>query len=299
MYRTVIRTLVTLTLSLGLASSAWAVNSVLVSLTRVDDFLFPAPAFEMDMSVELDGAGVTAVTVQAGSLALTFEEFPPGSGEWEQIEEITFSNLAALQSALDGTWTLMIAGGTSASMSTFTLDAAALMDGNFFPTPTNLSPANGATSVSATTLLSWTDPTGAVTPYALSVDTFSFSPEQEQEVLGIPDLGMLDISITATSWQPPLALPDGPIEFAVFYADADLSVLTAISALQVTMGTITWGNSDFSPPGYPAATPLLVLSSESIVQFTVPEPSAGLLTATALATVILIARRKRTDGAAS
>ena len=86
MYRTVIRTLVTLTLSLGLASSAWAVNSVLVSLARVDDFLFPAAAFEMDMSVELDGAGVTAVTVQAGSQALTFEEFPPGSGEWEQIE---------------------------------------------------------------------------------------------------------------------------------------------------------------------------------------------------------------------
>ncbi len=292
MYCKVIRTLVTLALALAPASSAWAVNSAIVNLSRLDDFVFPAAEFAMDMSVELDGGGVMAVTAEAGSLALTFEEFPPGSGEWEQIEEITFSNLAALQSTLDGTWTVTIVGGTSASTSTFTLDAAALVDGNFFPTPTNLSPANGAINVSPTTLLSWTDPTGMVTPYALAVDVENDS--ESQEVLSIPDLGVLDIAITATSWQPPLALPNGPIEFAVFYADADLPVLTAISAFQVTAGTITWGNSGFSPPGYPAATPLLVLASESIVQFTVPEPSAALLAATALAAVAALARRRST-----
>ena len=291
MYRCVIRTLVALALALAPASSTWAVNSAIVNLSRLDDFVFPAAEFAMDMSVELDGGGVLAVTAQAGSLALTFEEFP-GSGEWEQIEEITFSNLAALQSTLDGTWTVTIVGGTSASTSTFTLDAAALVDGNFFATPTNLSPANGATGVLSTTLLSWTDPTGMVTPYALAVDVDNDS--ESQEVLSIPDLGVLDISITATSWQPPLALPNGPIEFAVFYADADLPVLTAISAFQVTAGTITWGNSGFSPPGYPATTPLLVLAPESIVQFTVPEPSAALLNATALAAVAALARRRLT-----
>jgi hypothetical protein len=161
------------------------------------------------------------------------------------------------------------------------------VDGDFFATPTNLSPANGATGVSPTTLVSWTDPTGMVTPYALAVDVENDS--ETQEVLSIPDLGVVEIPITATSWQPPLALANGPVEFGVFYADVDLAVATAISALQVTAGTITWGNSSFAPPGYPAATPLLLLSSESIVQFAVPEPAAALLAATALAGLALLA----------
>jgi hypothetical protein len=285
MHRTAIRTLAALAIAFAPASIASAANSVFLDLSRIDDFASPAAQFLMEVNVNLDLAGVTGVTVQTGSLSLLLEEFPFGSGEWE-VNETLFTDLAALRSALDGIWTVTIVG-TSPSTSTFTLNAATLVDNDFFPTATNLLPADGATNVSTMPLLSWTDPTGPATPFALSVHVGNDA--DEQEVLSIPGV-QEDILITATSWQPPVALPNGPIEFSVLYADPATSAV--IGALQVTTGAITWGNDAFSPPGYPAATPLLVLASESIVQFTVPEPSAALLGAAALATAALLARRR-------
>lgn len=285
MHRTAACTLAALAMALVPVSSASAVNSILLALSRVDDFLFPAAQFSMYISVDLDLVGVTEVMVQAGSLSVPLEGSPFGSGAWE--EEVQFSDLTALQSTLDGTWTVTIAG-PSPSTSTFSLNAASLVDGDFFPTATNLSPADGATNVATTPLLSWTDPTGPATPFALNV--FVESDTHEQEALSIPGV-QEDIPITATSWQPPTPLPNGPIEFSVFYADPDTSGM--IGPLQVTMGALTWGNDAFSPPGYPASTPLLLLASESIVLFTVPEPSSALLGAAALATAALLARRRR------
>lgn len=283
MHRIATCTLAALAMALVPASSALAVNSIILDLNRVDDFLFPAAQFSMDITVNLDLVGVTGVTVQAGSLSVPLEAY--GSGAWEG--ETQFPDLAALQSTLDGTWTVTIAGN-SPSTSTFSLNAASLVDSDFFPTAMNLSPADGATNVSTTPLLSWTDPTGQATPFALNV--FVESDTHEQEALSIPGV-QEDIPITATSWQPPTPLPNGPIEFSVFYADLGPSAM--IGPLQVTMGALTWGNDAFSPPGYPASTPLLVLASESIVQFTVPEPSVALLGAAALATTALLARRRR------
>ena len=282
MHRTALRTLAVLAIAFAPASIASALNSVFLDLSRIDDFASPSAQFLMGVNVNLDLAGVTGVTVQAGSLSLPFAEFPFGSGAWE-VNETPFTDLAALRNAINGIWTVTIVG-TSPSTSTFTVSAAILVDSDFFPTATNLSPADAAINVSTTPLLSWTDPTGAATPFALNVR--AASDTVEQEVLSIPGV-QEDIPITATSWQPPVALLNGPIEFSVLYADAATS--TVISALQVTTGAITWGNDAFSPPGYPAATPLLVLASESIVQFTVPEPSAAFLGAAALAT--LLARR--------
>jgi len=272
------------------SSSAWATNSVLVGLSRIDDFASPGEQFSMDIVVDLDAPGVTAVTVAATGGLVTFSESPPGSGQWEQDDDVTFADLSALQTALDGTFSVTISG-SSPSVSTFSLNANALVDGDFFPTPTNLSPANGATSVSTTTMLSWTDPTGAVTPYALNVAVRDFSTSQE--ALSIPALGVLEIPLSATSWQPPAPLDSGPTEFSVFYANVDASVTALISALQVTSGMITWDTSDFAPPSYPAATPFLVLAAESTVQFDVPEPSAGLLGAAALATLGILSSRRR------
>lgn len=287
MYRSMLCAFVVLALTP--ASSVWADNTAIVSLVRIDDFVFPGAEFLFDLEINLDVAGVASVSAQAGNVALTFDEGSPG--EWEQIEEPLYANLAALQSAVDGMWTITITG-TFPSTTTFTVGAAGLVDGDFFPTPTNVSPANGATDVSSTALLSWTDPTGLVTPYALILEVED-DGSLDQEALSIPDLGILDIPINATSWQPPLALPDGLNEFFISYVDVDLTVINAtISAFQVTSGTIAWNNSEFSPPGYPATTPLLVLASETVVGFTVPEPSAGLLGAAALTTLAGLKRRR-------
>jgi len=79
----------------------------------------------------------------------------------------------------------------------------------------------------------------------------------------------------------------------VFYADTDASFITALS---VSSGSITWSSHDFSPPGYPADTPLLALGSEAIVSFTVPEPSLELAHAVALGTLALVVCRRRMRG---
>ena len=81
MYRTVLLSLALVALALAPASNAWATNSVFISLSRLDDFLFPDEEFLLDVNVVLDEAGVTSVSVQAGSVAVSFEEFSPG--EWE------------------------------------------------------------------------------------------------------------------------------------------------------------------------------------------------------------------------
>lgn len=283
MHRTAIRTLAALAMALAPASGASAVSSITLELSRIDDFLYPGQQFAMAIDVNLDVVGVTGVTVETGSLSLPLEA-PSGSGEW--FEEMPFADLAALTTAADGIWTVMIAG-TSPSTSTFTLNAATLTDSDFFSTATNLAPADGATNVSTMQQLSWSDPTGPATPYALVV--LVENGTYQQEALSISGLQQ-DIPITATSWLPPTPLPSGPIEFSVLYADPGTSAM--ISALQVTTGAITWGNDAFSPPGYPASTPLLVLASESVVHFTVPEPSATFLGVTVLATLSLLARRR-------
>ena len=51
---TVTRTLAALAFALAPVSSAWAVNSAIVALGHLDDFVFPAAQFVMEMSVKLD-----------------------------------------------------------------------------------------------------------------------------------------------------------------------------------------------------------------------------------------------------
>jgi hypothetical protein len=257
-----------------------SVNSAILSIARLDDFLFPAAEFGVEFELELDVAGITEVTVTVGGTPFDLEEW---DGFWENSDDMVFADLASMKTALDGEWTIEIIG-SSPSTSSFTVDAASLTDGDFFPAVTNLSPANGAVGVDSGTNLSWTDPTGPSTPFVLGawVDT-DFGGDQE--VINLEG----GIAVDATAWQPAELLQDGLNEFGVFYADVDASFITPIS---VSSGSISWSSPDFSPSGYPTDRPLLALGSESIVSFTVPEPSSALVWPAALGTLALLARRR-------
>lgn len=274
-------TAMALLISLCLSSAAMAASMLLV-LWRSDDFWNPSAQFQASFEVDLSSVtGVTGVTVSFGSSAYPLVSYD--AGQWENNTDIPFANLDAMKTALNGTWTIDIAG-TSPSISTFTLTTTGLVDGDFFATATNLSPANGATGVSADTAISWTDPTGSSTPAVLAVHVESNEGGLEQETLSILPGG---ISVTATMWQPPSVLSAGSNEAAVTYLDFDA---TLASTVAVSSGSITWSASDFAPPGYPDATPLILRGSETNVQFAVPEPSTPEAAGVAIVTILLLAR---------
>ncbi len=295
MHRTALVVLGVVACLLVPASNTWADNSVLLNLGRIDDFIAPTQEFDLEVTVTLGAVeGVTGVTVQAGTLEIVLVLYSPEDGEWETDDDLFYENLEAVQAGVGGNWTVTVSG-SQPSTSVFTLDAALLTEGDFFPTPSNVFPANGATNVEPDVEFSWTDPTGVVIPYVLGVETHYGEGEEayDEESFSVPELGIEEIPITATSWQPEDPLTNGIAEFDVFYVNADLSVLAAaISEIEVSEGDITWGNSDFSPPGYPASTPLLALSSSTMVQFSVPEPSAALLAGTAFAVLAGLSRRR-------
>jgi hypothetical protein len=282
-------TAMTLLISLCLSSAAMAA-SVLLLLARSDDYLNPSIPFHASIDADLaDVTGVTGVTVSIGSTPYVLGDF--GDGLWGSEADFLFADLAALQTALDGEWTIDIEG-TFPSTSTFTLTTTNLVDGDFYPTPTDLSPADGATGVPADTAISWTDPTGPSTPYALHVAVGSNEGGLWQEAVSVAPG---EISITATTWQPPSAISAGLNESEVVYVDADPTLVTA--PLAVISGSINWLASDLAPAGYPAATPLILMGSETAIQFTaLPEASGPAATGAALGTLLLLARLRRRRG---
>jgi hypothetical protein len=272
----------------GMAVSAGAQNTMLVVPTRADDTFTPAAAFLLGVEVILGDAAavdVTAVTVAFGSTLLDLET-ESEVGEWEA--EPDFASFAAMKSEITGTWTITIVGGTLASTTTFTFTTTSLDDGDFFATPTDLSPADGATGVAVDAGLSWSDPTGLSTPDALVVRVEGPTTDQEANSLADP-MDPEFIAVDATMWGPSDDLESGMLEFSVFYADADDSF---VSTMNVTAGTIAWVPPDFFQ-SYPTNKPFLALSSETIVAFTVPEPSSTTLALAALGTLALLARARR------
>jgi hypothetical protein len=267
-------------LSLLTAPAAGAANFVELAILRVDDFLFPSNRFMVAMSVALDDdSGVSAITLSTPQQSFPLEQ---QGTSWE--EEAAFGSREAMQTALDGTWTIAIIGGAAASTSTFGLDAASFAEGDFFATATVLNPADGATGVSSTVSFQWTDPTGPQTPDFLEV--LAGGPSTEQ----FDDSATGTLSLTDTSWQPPLPLEAGQNEVDVIYLRIDPTRVT--STLQVTAGSIVWGASPSAPPGYPADTPLVAHGSDRIIGFTVPEPAAAALHGAALAALALVGRRR-------
>jgi hypothetical protein len=276
--------------------AAWVrvpVAQMIVVAERADDVFTPASEFLLGVNVILDDAAaadLTSITAAFGGtvLPLVQEDF----GEWEG--ETEYADFAALEAAIGGIWTVTLAGGALASTNTFMFDTSSLTDADFFATPTNLSSGDGETGVAADVVLSWDDPTGPSlrTPAALIVLVEGNTTDQEANNL----VDMLDpnyIALDATMWDPLDDLETGPTEFAIFYADADDSF---VSAIDVTPpGAIVWRPPDFFPI-YPIDKPFLALASETIVEFSVPEPSAAALSSAALAALGLIrlaSRRRR------
>jgi len=273
--------------------AAWVrvpVAQMIVVAERADDVFAPAAEFLLGVNVILDyaaAADLTSVTAAFGGMLLPLvqEDF----GEWEG--EAEFADFAALEAAIDGIWTVTLAGGALASTNTFTFDTSSLTDADFFATPTNLSPGDGETGVAPDVVLSWDDPTGPSlrTPAALIVLVESSTQDQEANSL----VDVLDpnyIALDATIWEPLDDLETGPNEFAIFYADADDSF---VSTIDVTPpGALVWRPPDFFPI-YPIDKPFLALASETIVAFSVPEPSSTALAVSALGTLALLSHRRR------
>jgi hypothetical protein len=294
MIRSAVRFLLVAVSFVLLIPSTASASSILISIDRLDDFAVPLSAFGVFLSVEIDAPDVTNVAVTAGTVEILMELTP--DGVWEDASEnVFFRSLTALESAVSGTWTIVVTGGADASTSSFTInDSRDLRNGDFLPIATGLSPADGATEVSATTLLSWT-----AVPSAIALNVFAGSDDtNEQEALNL--LG--EILIDATSWQPPLPLPAGPGQWGVFYAPDPILTVDLVGDISVTTGTIDWvvhGFAELAGVSWPASKPFMVLGSESIVQISVPEPAEVLQSGVALATLGLLASlrsRKRGFG---
>jgi MYXO-CTERM domain-containing protein len=272
---------------------SWArapiVQMILVA-DRADDVFTPGAEFLLEVDVSLNdvaAADLTSVTAAFGGTVLPLVQ--ENLGEWEG--ETAFADFAALEAEIDGAWTVTLTGGALASTNTFLFDTSALTDADFFATPTNLSPGNGEAGVAADVVLSWDDPTGPSlrTPDALVVLAESATTDQEANNL----VDMMDpnyIALDATTWDPVDDLEAGVTEFAVFYADADDSFVSTI--VVTPPGTVAWGPPDFFPI-YPSDKPFLALASETLVEFSVPEPSSSALAVSVLGVVALLARRRR------
>ena len=255
-------------------------NFVEEIITRVDDFLFPNDAFLIEIFVNLqDEAGVTGMSVMAGSTQVTLTS--DGGPEWD--DELPFTSFASMTAGLNGTWTITVQG-SSPSTSAFTLNANALMDSNFFQTPTNVMPANGSTGVATDATLSWTAP-----PLGTTADVLVVFVGTENEMgLEQEATSLEGLLITDTMWTTPLPMEAGMNEFDVIYLNVDASFVTNLSS-----ATVVWGDSEVAPPGYPPATPLLLLGSDTIVGFTVPEPAAVLSLLAAMGTLFALTTRRR------
>ena len=242
-------------------------NFVELHLARIDEFDEPKDSFGLNINVVIpDEAGVTSVSVLTGGEFFILLQ-DGGNGSWG--DQLAFADLASMRFALDGLWSIDVAGA-SPSTTEFTLSALALLESDFFAVPTGVTPADGSTDVPLDVVFTWIDPTGKQTADVV----FVFVNPIEGEVGEQQDdsiLGTLDI--TDTSWDPPQDLLPGPNRFGVGYANLDTAGLAG--ELTVLSGSIAWGNSPFAPPGYPARTPLLTFAGQTSIGFAVASGEVG------------------------
>lgn len=273
--------------------TSWALleeNYILIVAERSDDVFTPGAEFLLSVEVVLEnaaGADLTSVSAGFGGTVLDLTE--DEVGRWEAGTD--FADFAALESEISGAWTVTLVGGALASTNSFDFDTTTLSDADFFPTPTNVSPGNGATGVAPDVVFSWNDPTGgsARNPDVLVV-------EVEDSGMGQGASNLTDamdpefIALDTTSWDPPSDLEEGVTEFDVLYASVDDGFVSTIDVMPP--GTVSWRSPNFFP-SYPANVPFLALASETLVQFTVPEPTGRLLAAAVLVTLALTRPRGR------
>jgi hypothetical protein len=233
-------------------------NYLHLSLFRIDNPAEPGDAFFASLNVVLeDVPGVTDVTFSIdGSPPESLEENGPGNWNIDG----SYPSFAEMIAQIDGEYTIEI-HGASPSVSTFTVDAVSLEDGDFYDVPFGLDPPHGAINVPPDVILSWNDPTGPDTPYGIFLYVGNDDLEQEDSSYA----GTMEI--TDTTWDPPLDLAEGGNEFGIGYFALGDDAL--ISPLSVQSGAIVWSNSPFAPDGWPDATPLFVLGSQAYSFFMV------------------------------
>ncbi|MHC5001883.1 MAG: hypothetical protein ACYTJ0_02055 [Planctomycetota bacterium] len=251
----------------ALAPAAVAVagptNYVHLEATRINDLPFGTTGFYTMIEVNVPGvAGVTGVNVvMPGSVAVQL--FDEGDGRW--AGELDHDNLDELKSAVTGAWSIVIDNGLP-NLTTFSVNATPLVEGDFYATPAVTNPSHGDTGVPLDVIFAWEDPTGQDEADALVVSVEDGPETQGQEANNI--LGEIDVA--DTSWKPPAELLPGYHEFSVMYLD--LVDPGAVSPLAVAFGAIIWGDSPFAPEGYPPGTPLVVIGSETIIGFDAAAP---------------------------
>ena len=242
-------------------------NYVNLYALRVDGFCCPVEEFLFGIDVVVPGvAGVSDVAVETGDgtvLALLGDD---DCGVWSG--GLGFPDVVAMRAVLDGAWTVIITA-TSSSTSTFVLNAAQLGDSDFFATPTRVDPANDETGVPADVVFAWNDPTGTP-PGDGGPDVLFVFVDSDIGIGKVQEDDSINgtLSITDTTWDPPMNVPPGQDEFGVFYADLPCLV----GRLNVTpRGSVTWDDSPlFGPSACPTSpAPLLVLGSGTIVGFDV------------------------------
>ncbi|MEM7228348.1 MAG: hypothetical protein AAF432_05965 [Planctomycetota bacterium] len=237
-------------------------NTIEIGITRADDVLFADAEFLAFIDINVAGVpGVTEVQIAANGVPLFVED--DGDGLW--VWEDGFDSLAALKTAMNGTWIIGVVGLES-SVTTMFFDANSLTDGDFYGTPTIVSPLPGSTGDSPATF-EWTDPTGADTPDVLVVEA-----EGETVDFGVEAVSLFgDIAIDATTWNPGVTFPDDIYEYDIAYLNFDATRI--IGPLQtIPLGSISWSSSPVAPVGYPAGMPLVITGSETIATFTVGVP---------------------------
>lgn len=268
----------------GMLNTAQADNSVRLSLYQVDSFATTDTwAYEMEVDLP-DVTGVTGVSVTTPTTTLNL--FNYGDETWSTDELSGFSSFANLDSAIDGTWTIDIAG-TNASNSSFTVDTSAntaLSAGDFFSPATPSTPSPNATDVPRDVTLTWTDPTGGTADVLVFI-LDSQDVDQNFDAVSIDG----DIAPNATSYTPGTLLAESSdFEWSVSFIDAGDPL--KISDLTVNSGAITWGDAGF--PGWPSARPLLTYGSFAEETFsTIPEPAT--LALLGIGTTLCIARKRK------
>ena len=241
-------------------------NYVNLAVHRIDRPFLPQFDFRADLDVIIpDVVGVvTSVTVTTGG-GMVLELEQEDSTTW--FSDVLFADLTAVTTMLHGTWEIVIAAA-DLSTTTFTLDASLLKESDFFATTTGVCPPNDSTDVQPDVVFSWIDPTVGVKP---GPDLLGVCVEGPSGIVQEDDSLTGTLTITDTSWSPPMGLEAGTNSFSVGYlrfaSFVEQFLMDAL--LTVTSGSIKWGDSPFAPPGYPVTTPFVVLGSTTHVDFEV------------------------------